>query len=267
VFRVLASAVAIYVMVMAALYLVQRSLLYLPDSHRPLPSAAGVPEMSTVRLTTSDGLDLLAWWRPPQSPTAPVLVYFQGNAGNIGYRGPKVRPYIDRGWGVLLTTWRGYSGNPGSPDEDGLYTDARAALRFVAEQGITPRRTALYGESLGSGAAIEMATNFRAGAIVLESPFTSVVDVAARQFFMFPLQLLVRDRFDNLAKIGRVLSPLLVVHGERDMVVPVRLGRRLLEAANPPRVGRFVPKAGHNNLYRYGVPATVIEFVEAHIGR
>ncbi len=261
----LSSAAAIYLLLLAALYLMQRTLIYLPDGHRPQPSAFGIGEMSVIELTTDDGLELVAWWRPPQSASLPVVVYYHGNAGHIGYRGSKIRPYLDRGWGVLLTTWRGYSGNPGSPDERGLYADGRAALQFLATEGVSPARTVLYGESLGGGVAVELAVDFRAGAVVLESPFTSIADVAARQFFMFPVGLLVRDRFDNLNKIARVRSPLLVVHGEKDMVVPVRHGRRLLDAANPPRSGKFIPRAGHNDLYAFAVADMVIDFVESTV--
>jgi fermentation-respiration switch protein FrsA (DUF1100 family) len=167
---------------------------------------------------------------------------------------------------VLLTTWRGYSGNPGRPTEQGLYTDGRAALDFLAAQGIPPGRTALYGESLGAGVAVALAAEFAAGALVLESPFSSIADVAARKFPIFPVRLLVRDRFDSLAAIGRVRAPLLVLHGEADDVVPVDLGRRLLAAANPPKTGHFVAGAGHNDLHEFAVAETVIPFVEQHAG-
>jgi hypothetical protein len=265
--KAVATGFAIYLVLMAALFLLQRRLIYLPDSLRPEPSAFGVPEMAPVALFTDDGLELLAWWRPPASADAPVMVYFHGNAGHIGYRGPKIRPYLDRGWGVLLTTWRGYSGNPGRPTESGLYADGRAALAFLKSSGVTPDRTILYGESLGSAVAAQLAADFPAAAVVLESPFTSIADIAARSFAIFPVRLLVRDKFDVLARIGRVRSPLLVVHGEGDAVVPLRHGRRLLEAANPPKAGHFVPGAGHNDLYSFGAAQAIIEFVDGHVGK
>ncbi len=263
----IATGCANYLVVMAALYLMQRTLIYLPDSFRPQPSAFGVPEMAPVALFTDDGLELLAWWRAPASADAPVMVYFHGNAGHIGYRGPKVRPYLDRGWGVLLTTWRGYSGNPGQPTESGLYADGRAALAFLKSSGVTPDRTILNGESIGSAVAAAMATDYPAAAVVLEAPFTSLAAVAVRSFPIFPVRLLVRDKFDVLARIGRVRSPLLVVHGERDGIVPVGHGRRLLEAANPPKAGHFVPAAGHNDLYSFGAAAAVIDFIGSHVGK
>ncbi len=112
-----------------------------------------------------------------------------------------------------------------------------------------------------------LATDYRAAAVVLEAPFTSIADVAVRSFPIFPVRLLVRDRFDALARIGRLRSPLLVVHGERDTVVPVSHGRRLLAAARPPKAGHFVPAAGHNDLYSFGAVQAIIEFVDGHVGK
>ena len=265
--KAIVTGFAIYLALMAAIYLMQRRLIYVPDALRPEPSAFGVPGMAPVALFTDDGLELLAWWRAPAAADAPVMVYFHGNAGHIGYRGAKVRPYLDRGWGVLLTTWRGYSGNPGRPTEEGLYADGRAALAFLKSSGVTSDRTILYGESLGSAVAVALAMDYPAAAVVLEAPFTSIADIAVRSFPIFPVRLLVRDRFDALARIGRLRSPLLVVHGERDTVVPVSHGRRLLAAANPPKAGHFVPAAGHNDLYSFGAVQAIIEFVDGHVGK
>lgn len=266
--KMIGIAVAVYFLMVAALYLAQRSLIYLPDRSRPDPAASGAPEMAVVELTTDDGLELVAWWRPPVSAAAPVMILFHGNAGHIGHRSHKIRPYLDRGWGVLLTTWRGYSGNPGTPTEDGLVADGRAALAFLAHQGISTRRTVFYGESLGGGVAIALAADatraFVPAAIVLEAAFTSIPDVAASRFPIFPVRLLIRDRFDTLSRIGHVQAPILVIHGERDRVIPVAQGRRLLAAANAPKTGHFIPGAGHNDLAAFGLAERVIEFVEQY---
>lgn len=269
--RLIGFLAAIYVLVLGALYLLQRSLMYFPDRTRPEPAAFGVGEMAVVTLTTADGLDLVAWWRAPEAEGAPVVVLFHGNAGHIGNRGFKVRPFLDQGWGVLLTTWRGYSGNAGRPTEQGLYSDGRAALGFLEAQGIGRGHMVLYGESLGSGVAVHMAFEAEAaedpvGAVVLEAPFTSAGDVGARQYPIFPIRYLIRDRYDSLAKIGRVRAPLLIVHGERDSVVAPAFGRRLLEAANQPKEGHFIPGAGHNNLFEFGAAAVVVDFIRRRLG-
>ncbi len=264
---VLLSIVGVYLVLVAALYFLQRSVLYHPDRTRPEPADFGVGEMQAVTLVTEDGLKLLPWWRPPGDEALPVLLFFHGNAGHIGYRGEKLRPYLDRGWGVLLVAWRGYSGNPGKPTEPGLYADGRAALAFLGDHGIPPSRQVAYGESLGAAVAVEMARTTRFGAVVLEAPFTSVADVAQAMYPFIPVRPLVRDKFDSIKKISELASPLLVIHGEADNVIPVRHGRRLHEAANEPKSARFVPGAGHNDLQGCGIAEDVAAFVGSHMTR
>ncbi len=264
---ILLSIAGAYIVFVGALYLFQRGVLYQPDRTRPDPAYFGVPEMETVALEAEDGLDLLAWWRPPKDGTQPVLVFFHGNAGHIGHRGEKVRPYLDRGWGVLLVAWRGYGGNPGNPTEKGLYADGRAALGFLRDREIPPSRQVAYGESLGAGVVVELARAARFGAIVLEAPFTSVADVAQAMYRFVPVRPLVRDRFESIDKISQVSSPLLVIHGEADDIIPVGHGRRLHDAANDPKSAHFVPAAGHNDLQDFGIAEEVGAFVDRHLSR
>lgn len=263
--RALVFAVVIYLCLLGLLFLLQRALIYHPSAGRPDPAMSGVPEMAPVSLATSDGLSLLGWWRPPPTREAPVIVYLHGNAGTLAHRAAKVRPYLDRGWGVLLVAWRGYSGNAGRPTEEGLYADGRAAIGFVDKEGIAPQRIVLYGESLGSGIAVQLASERAPGALALEAPFSSLAEVAGAHYPIFPAAWLVRDRYDSVAKIGRVSAPVLVMHGERDNVVPIRFGRRLLAAANDPKEGVFLERAGHNDLYDFGAAEAVIRFVERHV--
>lgn len=265
VLRLAAFGALAYLVALVLLAVFQRSLMYHPNAARPEPAASGVPEMTPVTLETDDGLSLLAWWRPPASGRTPVLLYLHGNAGNLAHRADKVRPYLDAGWSVLLVAWRGYSGNPGRPSEQGLYRDGRAAMAFLGRQGIAPGRVVLYGESLGSGVAVQLAAERTPGALVLEAPFSSLVDAGAAHYPVFPVRWVVRDRFDSAAKIAAVRAPVLVMHGERDRVVPPALGRRLLDTAREPKQGLFVPAAGHNDLYDFGVAPAVIEFVRRYL--
>ncbi len=263
--RSVIHAVTRWTLCAGLLLLAQCRMMYFPDAQVPVPERAGVPEMAAVALTTDDGLELLAWYRPPPH-SAPTVVFFHGNAGHIGHRGRKVRPLLDAGFGVLLVSWRGYGGNPGSPTEQGLYHDARAALSFLADAGVPSSRVVLYGESLGSGPAVQLATERPVAAVVLEAPFTSVAEVAQRHYWFLPARHLVLDRFDSLSKITRIGAPLLIVHGEKDRVVPVEMGRALLAAAREPKDAVFVPDAGHNDLYDHGVADAVIAFVERTVG-
>ena len=261
-FRYAAYAVAGYVLFTGVIGCSQRRLMYHPDNDPPILSDAGVPDMAAVTLKTSDGLDLLAWHRAATRDGAPTVIYFHGNAGHIGHRGHKVRPYLDAGYGVLLVSWRGYGGNPGSPTEKGFYQDARAALDFLEAAGVAPARMVLYGESIGGGPAVQIATERAIGALVLEAPFTSAADVAQRHYWYLPARYMVLDRFESKSKIGGIDAPLFIVHGERDRIVPVDMGRELLAAANEPKDARFFPGAGHNDLYDYGAAQAVLEFLK-----
>ena len=222
--------VVCYVGLVGCVYAIQRAMMYFPAGDLPSPAAAGAPEMSEVRLKTADGLDLIAWYRPAAAAGKAAIVYFHGNGGHIGMRVYKVRPFLDAGYGLLLVSYRGYGGNPGSPSEEGLFMDGRAALAFLAERSVAPERTVLLGESLGSGVAVRMASEHAVGALLLEAPFTSAADVGQRAYPFLPVKLMIKDRFDSLAIIDQVRVPLLIVHGERDGVVPVPLGREVFAA-------------------------------------
>jgi len=261
VLKLLGLGAGLYLLVLLALYFMQRSMIYHPNPERPEPAAWHVADMSVVSLETEDELSLLAWWKPP-ADGRPAIVFFHGNGGHIGHRGFKVRGFLDRGYGVLLVDWRGYGGNEGAPTESGLYADGRAALKFLEQQGIGSKKIVLYGESLGSGVAVELASKGIGGALVLEAPFTSLVAAAADRFPVFPVRWLIRDRFDSQSKIGNVAVPLFIIHGEADAVLPAALGRALLETANEPKQGVFIPSAGHNNLYDYGGGDLVLKFLE-----
>lgn len=260
-----------YGLLVGALYLGQRWLIYAPFGGSPgAPAAYGLAEMREVRVRTADGLALLAWYAPAPEGR-PVIVYLHGNAGHIGYRAEKVRPYLAAGLGMLLLSYRGYGGNPGRPTEDGLYADGRGALAFLEAEGVAPARWVLYGESLGAAVAVRLAAERAArapvGALVLEAPFTSLADAAAYHYPFVPARRLVKDRYDTLSRIAEVAAPLLIVHGRADSIVPPEMGERLLAAAREPKAGRFVAGAGHNDLHESGLARMAIDFIRERLMR
>ncbi len=256
-------AVGAYATVLAGLYLFQRHLLYHPSGGHPDPVLAGVPEMTAVSLTSADGLNLVSWYAAARNG-APTLVYFHGNAGHIGHRGFKVRPYLDAGWGAMLVGYRGYGGNPGAPSEAGLYADARAALAFLDAEGVAAGRRFYYGESLGTGIAVRMAAEGAAkaavGAVILEAPYTVIADVAAEHYPFVPARRMMHDRFDAQSHIATIGAPLLVVHGERDHVIPTHFGKSLFAAASEPKAAHWIETAGHNDLHDHGLAERVLAF-------
>jgi hypothetical protein len=243
------------------LFLGQRRLLYHPNRARPRLADLASLGVREVELTTKDGLALSSWYLPPPA-TRPVIAYFHGNGGHIGYRAERLRRFAHAGCGVLLAEYRGYGGNPGRPGEAGLYADGEAALDFLAGAGMDADRIVLWGESLGSGVAVYLAARRRVAALVLEAPFTSIA-AAARQHYRFvpAAALLVRDRFESLSRIGRVTAPLLVLHGERDRIVPASHGRALLAAATAPKEGWFCPAGGHKGLAQHGALDAALDFI------
>jgi fermentation-respiration switch protein FrsA (DUF1100 family) len=264
-FPLLGLAAVGYAALVGGLYLFQRQLLYLPDRTRP--ELAGLAKLGVreVTLSTDDGLSLLSWYLPAH-PGRPVIAYFHGNGGHIGYRFQRLLRFARESYGVLMLEYRGYGGNPGTPTEAGFYADAGAALAFLEREGVAPDRLVLYGESLGSGVAVELATQHEIAALILEAPPTSVAEVAQCHFPYVPAALLVTDRFDSLSRIGQVRAPILILHGDSDRVVPIRYGRKLFNAAPEPKEGWFAPQAGHENLARYGGLDVTVAFIERRVG-
>jgi fermentation-respiration switch protein FrsA (DUF1100 family) len=261
--RLLTGAVIVYVMVVAILFFAQRSMLYVRTTERPMLNIAALEaKREIVCIATADGLHLRSWYFPPGRAGAPVVLYLHGNAGDIGNHIPWARFLIDAGYGVLALEYRGYGGNPGSPTEAGLYDDARGALAFLKQQGIADRHIAVYGESLGTGVAVQMATEHDVGAIVLRSPYTSIADVAEIQMPFLLAHWLVRDRFDTLSKIASIHAPLLVFHGDADTLIPMALGRRVFDAAPEPKTWLAIPGVGHNDVQTPAAEKGVLDFLQ-----
>jgi fermentation-respiration switch protein FrsA (DUF1100 family) len=259
----LIAAAFVYLGFLLLLYTTQRRIVFRPDPTAADLAAAGLAEqMIEVAIKTGDGLTLTSWWAPPVRPDRRVIVYLHGNAGHRGGRADRIRDYLGAGYGVLLVGYRGYGGNPGAPTEAGLYDDARANLAFLAAHNLRPEHIVLFGESLGTAVAIQMATEFPILALVLEAPLASVLHSARTRYPLFAFDFLVRDKFNSLRKIGKVKVPLLLVHGEKDRTTSVRFGRMIYDAANEPKKAHFIAEAGHNDLMEHGMATAVTAFLD-----
>jgi len=262
-------ALLVYVAVLVALFVFQRGLMYRPGNTLPSPAETLIPNAEARVLETKSGLALTSWYVPPKNSDedAPVILYFQGNAGTVADRDFKASPLAAAGYGVWLTGYRGFGGNPGAPDEQGLYADARAAIKALAADGVTPERVVLYGESLGSGVATQMAYELAqagtpAKGLILEAPFMSMESAAQDVYFYVPAKWLVRDRYDNLAKIASVQTPLMIMHGDADRVIQQRHGKQLFATAGALKSGFWPVGGGHSNLYDFGALNEVLGFLK-----
>ncbi len=256
-----------YLMLVGGMYVGQRSLMYHPSDRTPVPSQHGVPEMTALRVPAADGLSLYGWWHPPARPGRPTLLYFHGNAGNLDDRADRARFFLDQGYGLLLMSYRYNAGAGGSPSEAALVADGRAAADWLArEQGIGPDRIVLYGESLGSGIACALAAEGRGAAVIVDGGFDSAANVAQAAYPFVPARWLIKDRFDNAARLAEAEGvATLVVHGGRDRIVPAARAKALFEAATEPKRFELLPEAGHSDLYEHGMPAIVRDFLATHV--
>jgi fermentation-respiration switch protein FrsA (DUF1100 family) len=252
-------AVAGYGGLLALMYIFQRALLYFPDATHMLPAQAGLPQAQEVTLSSADGEHLFVWFVAPRG-NKPVVLYFQGNAEGLKARVNRFTWLTADGTGLLALAYRGYGGSTGRPTEDGLIRDAAAAYDF-ARARYPARRIVLFGESLGTGVAVALASEHEIGALILDAPFTSAADVGAAAYPFAPVRWLMKDKFRSDERIGRVSAPLLVLHGEQDTIVPIRFAERLFALAREPkRMVRF-PQGGHVNLDEHGAPKAIKEFL------
>ena len=230
------------------LWAFQRSLVYQPDAG-PVPAAAdALPGARDVVLTTTDGLELGAWFLPADDVDAPTVLVANGNAGHRGYRAPLAAALSDAGLGVLLFDYRGFGGNEGSPTEEGLALDVRAARDFLIEDAGVPPRSLLYlGESLGAAVVTELATEHPPAGMVLRSPFVDLASVAAVHYPVLPVRALLRDRFPLAEQLSRVGAPVTVVYGSEDSIVPADQSRTVADAAARLHDEVEVSGADHND--------------------
>jgi fermentation-respiration switch protein FrsA (DUF1100 family) len=250
----------------AALWTFQRQLVYLPDRGPVPPAATVLASASDVVLKTEDGLELGAWYLPAPTAGAPAVLVASGNGGSRDLRAPLARGLAERGLSVLLFDYRGYGGNPGSPTEQGLALDVRAARRFLLDVAEVPGDRLLYfGESLGAAVVTELATEHPPAGLVLRSPFEDLASVGSVHYPLLPVRALLRDRFPVAQHIAEVDVPTTVIYGTADSVVPAEQSRRVAAAAARLHSLVRIPGADHNDLVLVSgdeVVRAVVELVD-----
>ena len=246
--KIAMTMATLYALVVVAGYILQRRLIYHPDTRQVSPAEAGLQNVAALRIPAPDGESVVAWYGKAR-PGKPTLLYFHGNGGTLDIRAPRIERFMGEGWGVLMMTYRGYGGSTGEPSEANNVADAVRTFDTLVASGVPADHIVLYGESLGTGVAAEVATKRPAAGLILDAPFTSVADIGARAFWYLPVRLLLSDRYDTRSIIGRIHMPLLILHGALDGTVPVDMGRTLARLANEPKTFVEFPKGGHSNLY------------------
>jgi fermentation-respiration switch protein FrsA (DUF1100 family) len=229
----------------------QRRLMYFPDTAHVTPSEAGLSRVAEEVLETPDGARVLAWYGKAE-PGQPTILYFHGNGGSLETRSERIRKYMARGLGVFMMTYRGFGGSSGAPSESANVADATLAYDRLRALGVGAADIILYGESLGTGVAVQVAAARPAAGLVLDAPYTSMVELAALHYPYVPGRWLMTDRYETRRHIADVTAPLLVIHGEADDVGPVAMGREVYALAPGPKTLRTFPGAGHGDHYKFG---------------
>jgi fermentation-respiration switch protein FrsA (DUF1100 family) len=251
----IAGLVLAAALVWIGLRIFERAMVFAPSramwAH---PGTVGLP-YEALSLTTTDGVVLRAWWIPGPSAEAPVMFCLHGNGGNLSNRTDKIRIFHDAGAAQLWLEWRGYGESGGTPDEPGLYRDALAGWAWLnAVRAVPPGRLILYGESLGNGPAIELATRVPAAGLIVDSGFTSLMDMGRVVLPWFPVRL-AKLRFDNLARLPRVTIPTLFLHSPDDDIIPYEMARRNFAASGAAKKSLVDLKGSHNEGFLDTGPA------------
>lgn len=239
------------VVVFVGARVIERLLMYAPTTERVPPASVGLGDVEEMEIPTADGNRVIAWHGRARSGQ-PTLLYFHGNGGSLANRSERIRKYMDLGRGVFMMTYRGYGGSTGWPSEAANVADAKRAYDTLVARDVAPEDIILYGESIGTGVAVQVAAEKPVAGIVLDAPYTSVLDVAVMFYPYLPVRTFLRDRYETIKHLDKLRAPLLIVHGEADRVIPVEMGRAVYRAAREPKELVTIPRAGHSDHGLFG---------------
>ncbi len=265
VLKIVLGVLALVVVVIAAAYFGQRRLMYFPDRAKVMPGDAGLRGVDEIILAAPDGKRIVHWWGRAKAGQ-PTILYLHGNGGGLADRAPRIERFMTEGWGILMMAYRSYAGSEGSPTEPDNVADAVRAFDYLVASGVRPAGIIIYGESLGTGVATQVAIQRPAAAgLILDAPYTSTADIGALRFPFLPVNRGLQDRYETRRHILQVRMPLLVLHGALDNVIPVAMGREVARLANEPKTYVEFPRGGHTDLYLNGNNA--IDHIRAWVNR
>ena len=259
----LLSLIIAYFLALIFIYFYQRNLLYHPSENNYQNYEIKF-NYDEIFIKVNNEIKLKSWLIKKDFKKFKTLILFHGNAGDLSNRVYKINELNKLDLNILLISWRGFSGNKGNPTEQNLYEDAEAAIRWLNEKKIKNEQIILYGESLGSGVAIEIAKKNNFNSIILESPFTSIENSAKIYYPFLPIKLLLKDRYDSINKIGKIKIPILIMHGEQDNITPFSMGKELFEKANNPKHSYFTSTDDHMMEFNAQLLFEIKKFIEKY---
>ncbi|MGC1179692.1 MAG: alpha/beta hydrolase [Methyloceanibacter sp.] len=259
--NLLLSLMGAYAIICIGAWVLHRYFIYMPDTKRTAPKDVGLAGVKEITFKGRGGVTLIAWYLLARG-RKPTLLYFTGNSGSAANRARKIETIAANGYGVFMLNYRRYGGSGGWPTEANNVADASAAFDYLRALGVPAREIVAYGESLGTAVATRLALQRPVRALVLEAPFTSVVDVGLQVWWFLPLRLIMTDQYRTIDRIGSVRVPLLIVHGARDSLIPVTQARQIYAAANQPKSLAILRRGAHNDLFDHGAWEKVTAFLD-----
>ena len=261
-FYIFGLILIVYLIVTLGLYIFQRKLLYYPNFNSDIKGDGLSHSFENINIKTKDNINLKGWFHLKDLKKKTIL-FFHGNAGTLDNRIYKLNFLGNLDVNFLIIAWRGYSGSSGKPSEFGLYQDAKSALNWLNSKGITDDKIVLYGESLGTSVAIEVGQNRDFAGVILETPFTSMTDVGKTVYPFVPVSLLLKDKYESDKKIKNIKSPIFIMHGEVDKIVPFWMGEKMYKLANEPKYSYFSKYDDHMMEYNEKLLNKLKKFIDS----
>ena len=259
---ILSVFIIFYLFILISTYLFQRSLLYHPGENNYFGDQL-IVKIEKVKIKTQDNIELTSWYHEKNVTKYKTILFLHGNAGSLENRIHKINHFKDMNVNFLIIAWRGFSGNKGKPTEKGLYEDARSAVEWLKSKGINENNIIIYGESLGTGVATEIAQNKNFSGIILESPFTSMIDAGKDKYPYLPVKLLLKDKYESNKKLKNINSPILIMHGKVDNIVPFHMGKKMYDLANEPKYYYFSEYDDHMMEYNEKLLKVLKDFINS----
>ena len=263
IYILITSTIVIYLILLTLIYINQRKLLYLPSENNYLDDPINFT-YNEFFIKVDKNIKIKSWLIEKDLQKYKTILFLHGNAGNLFNRSYKLNRFNELNLNVLIISWRGFSGNPGKPNETNLYGDAKKAVKWLNDRGVKTKNIILYGESLGTGVAVEIGQNNKFNSIILESPYTSMEKTAKIYYPYLPVKFLLKDKYESEKKIKNIKTPILIMHGKKDNIVPFNMGKKLFEIANKPKKFLQIEEDDHMLSFNDGLLLEIKNFINKH---
>jgi fermentation-respiration switch protein FrsA (DUF1100 family) len=263
--QIMLILICIYAVLLVSIYAFQRKLQYHPLGKIQKPYFYHLNGFVIKKLLTKDHHEILSWYKKPSDKNSKIIVYFHGNAGNMGDRSDKFKNFAEAGYGIMAISYSGYYGSSGNISEETLINNGKAAFDFCYQQGYKPQDIILFGESLGTGIAVQLAAATKFFAVILESPYSSITSVAQKIYWFIPVKLILKDRFESIKYLPNITSPVIIFHGTADNVVPYQEGQKVFAAIKSPKELVTVKGAKHVKFDHKFMLGKISQFLDNNI--